>query len=300
MGVILVGTYQLIMQQLVNGLSVGGIYGLASVGYALIYSVLGFSNFVHGEFSMVGAYAALLTLVMLKFPFPASVVLGVMVSGLVAVGVERLAYRPLRMKNASSLYFFVAAMGMSIFLQNFALILFGANYNPFPEVLPSTTLRLGTLSFGTADMLIFAISMVAVVILQGILHYTRIGRAIRAAAYDRDAASVLGINMNQICFIIFFLTGILAGLSGIFRGIKYTVYPTMGIIVIKAWICAILGGLGSISGALAGGLVLGVAETLIAGFLSTSYRDVFAFILLIAVLLFRPAGLFGKFVEEKA
>ena len=249
---------------------------------------------------MVGAYAALLTLVMLKLPFPASVGVGVLISGLVAVGVERLAYRPLRMKNASGLYFFVAAMGMSIFLQNFALILFGANYNPFPEVLPSTTLRLGTLSFGTADMLIFAISMVAVVILQGILHYTRIGRAIRAAAYDRDAASVLGINMNQICFIIFFLTGILAGLSGIFRGIKYTVYPTMGIIVIKAWICAILGGLGSVSGALAGGLVLGVAETLIAGFLSTSYRDVFAFVLLIAVLLFRPAGLFGKFVEEKA
>lgn len=294
------GTSRLIAQQMVNGLSVGGIYGLAAVGYALIYSVLGFSNFVHGEFSMVGAYTALLTLVLLKFPFPASLLLGVTVSGLVAAAVERLAYRPLRVKNAPGLYFFVAAMGMSIFLQNFALILFGANYNPFPEVFPSTNIRFGTLTLGTADLVIFIVSMIAVVILQGILLYTRIGKAIRAAAYDRDAASVLGINMNQICFIIFLLTGILAGLSGIFRGIKYTVYPTMGSIVIKAWICSILGGLGSVAGALAGGLALGVAETLIAGFLSTSYRDVFAFVLLIAVLLLRPAGLFGKHIEEKA
>jgi len=287
-------------QQVVNGLSVGSVYGLAAVGYALIYSVLGFSNFAHGELTMVGAFAALFSVVLWALPFPAAVLVGMLLSAAVAVGMERVAYRPLRMRSAPSLYFFVSAMGVSIFLQNLALVTLGATFRPFPVSLPTQTIRLGLVRVGTVDVLTFLVCVVAVGVLELVLGYTKTGRAIRAVAYDRDTASLMGISIDRTCFAVFLLAGLLAGLSGVLRGVKYTVYPTMGTIIIKAWVCAILGGLGSVSGAFAGGLLLGVLEVLVAGYVSSTYRDVFTFLLLILVLLVRPSGLLGVKVEEKA
>ncbi|MGB9867345.1 MAG: branched-chain amino acid ABC transporter permease [Bacillota bacterium] len=289
-----------LLQQIINGLSVGGIYGLASVGYSLIYSVMGFSNFAHGELTMVGAFAAFFTMVALKLPFPASLITAMACSALFAVVMEKLAYRPLRLKRAPSMYFFIAAMGVSVFLQNLALVTLGGAFRSFPQVFGVKTVQMGPLAIGLIDLVVFLVSMAAVGVVQLILLRTRTGKAIRAAAYDGVTAGLMGINVDRICFTVFLMAGSLAGLSGLFRGMKYTVHANMGNIILKAFICAIFGGLGSVPGALAGSLLLGVIESLVAGFISSSYRDVFAFLLLIAILLFRPRGLMGQAAEEKA
>ncbi|HHV78864.1 MAG TPA: branched-chain amino acid ABC transporter permease [Firmicutes bacterium] len=288
------------IQQIINGLSVGGIYGLASVGYSLIYSVMGFSNFAHGELTMVGAFAAFFTMVALKLPFPVSLLTAMVSSGIFAVVMEKLAYRPLRLKGAPSMYFFIAAMGVSVFLQNIALVTLGGGFRSFPQVFGIKTIKIGPVAVGLVDLIVFVISVGAVQVAQLILLRTRVGKAIRAAAYDGTTASLMGINVDRICFIVFLMAGSLAGLAGLFRGMKYTVHANMGNIILKAFICAIFGGLGSVPGALAGSLLLGVIESLVAGFISSSYRDVFAFLLLIAILLFRPRGLMGQAAEEKA
>ncbi len=287
-------------QQIINALSIGGVYGLASVGYALVYTVLGFSNFAHGELTMVGAFAALLALTSLGLPLPLAILAGLLLPALLAVVMEKVAYRPLRLRNAPSLYFFVSAMGVSIFLQNLALVTLGATFRSFPPFLSVKTVEFAGLRIGTLDLVTFVISLAAIAVLELILGYTKTGRSIRAVAYDREAAGLMGISIDRVCTMVFLIAATLAGLSGILRGAQYTVYATMGTIIIKAWVCAILGGLGSVSGAFVGGLLLGVAEVLAAGYVSTSYRDVFTFLLLIAVLLVKPTGLMGKEAEEKA
>ena len=292
--------FGLFIQQMVNGLSIGGVYGLSAIGYALIYSVFGFSNFVHGEFTMVGAFVALFTASSLNAPFAVSVLAGMAGAAITAVLVERVAYSPLQNRRAPSLYFFVSAMGMSILLQNLGIVTLGATFRTFPLKLPIETIRFGNISVGAIDILTFFLSICGVFLLEAILKYTRTGRAIRAVAYDSYEASLMGINISRTSMAVFLLAGLLAGLSGVLRGVSYTIYPTMGSIVIKIWVCAILGGLGSVSGAFVGGILLGVIETLVSGYISSSYRDVFTFVLLIAVLLIRPAGLMGKTVEEKA
>ncbi|HHY37979.1 MAG TPA: branched-chain amino acid ABC transporter permease [Clostridia bacterium] len=288
------------IQQLINGLSIGSIYGLASVGYSLIYSILGFSNFAHGELTMVGAFAAFLSVATAHLPFPIALIFGAGASALTAVLMERLAYRPLRMKKAPSLYFFIAACGVSFMLANGFLVTMGATFRTFPPVFPVKTISIAGMSIGVIDLVTFLITAVAVLVLEYILAFTKTGKAIRASAYDGEMASMLGINMDVICFIIFFMAGCLAGLSGLFRGMKYTVYPTMGNIILKAWICAIFGGIGSVQGALVGALVLGILETFAAAYISSALKDILAFVILITILVVKPTGLFGKVTEEKA
>jgi branched-chain amino acid transport system permease protein len=287
-------------QQLINGLSIGSIYGLASVGYALIYSILGFSNFAHGEMTMVGAFAAFFAMTLAKLPFPAALLVGVAASATTAVLMERLAYRPLRLRKAPELYFFIAAMGTSIVLMNSAIVVLSATFRTFPPILPVQTVPVGNVNIGVIDLVVFGVSAAAVALLEFVLTYTKIGKAIRAAAQDSVTASMMGINMDRVCFTVFVMAGTLAGLAGIFRGLKYTVHANMGIIILKAWICAIIGGIGSIQGALLGSLLVGVLETFIAGFISSALRDIIAFVLLIAMLALRPSGLLGKTTEEKA
>ncbi|NPV69793.1 MAG: branched-chain amino acid ABC transporter permease [Firmicutes bacterium] len=288
------------LQQLINGLSIGSIYGLASVGYALIYSILGFSNFAHGEMTMVGAFAALFAMTAANLPFPIALLVGALGSALTAVTMERFAYRPLRLKKAPSLYFFIAAMGVSITLMNTAIVALSATFRTFPPIFPIKTVSLGAISVGVIDLAVFGVAAVAVTILEFVLNYTKIGKAIRAAAYDSTTAALMGISMDKVCFTVFVMAGTLAGLSGIFRGLKYTIHANMGNIILKAWICAIIGGIGSVQGALLGALLVGVLETFIAGFISSALRDVIAFVLLIGMLVVRPSGLLGKATEEKA
>ncbi len=288
------------LQQLINGLSIGSIYGLASVGYALIYSILGFSNFAHGEMTMVGAFSGFFAMTAGGLPFPIALLVGVFGSALAAVCMERFAYRPLRMRNAPSLYFFIAAMGVSVVLMNAAVVLLSATFRTFPPILPVKTVGIGNLSIGVIDLVVFGVSAIAVTILEFVLAFTKMGKAIRAAAYDSVTASMMGISMDKVCFMVFVMAGTLAGLAGVFRGLKYTVHANMGNIILKAWVCSIIGGIGSVQGALLGALMVGVLETFIAGFGFSNLRDVIAFALLIGMLYFRPSGLLGKTTEEKA
>ncbi|NPV69354.1 MAG: branched-chain amino acid ABC transporter permease [Firmicutes bacterium] len=289
------------LQQLVNGLVVGSVYALAAVGYSMIYGVLGFSNFAHGELTMIAAFAAFFGVSLVNLPFFGSVAGGVLVAGCLAMLVEKVAYRPLRLRNAPKFYYFISACGVSTLLVNLTIVTIGAKFRSFPEeAVVETSLELGEIVISSIDLLTLVTALAGVVALELFLNYTRLGKAIRATAYDSDAAFLMGVNVDKICSYTFLLAGILAGFSGIFRGVKYTVHANMGLIILKAFITAIFGGLGSVPGAFLGAMLLGITETFVAGYVSTTYRDVFSFLLLIAVLLVRPTGLMGKPVDEKA
>lgn len=290
----------MLIQQLVNGLSVGSVYALAAVGFTMIYGVLGISNFAHGELTMVGAFAAFFLVSLLKLSAVPAIILGTAASMAMAVVTERVAYKPLRERNAPTLYYFISACGVSTFLMNLFTVVFGGTFRSFPELFRINNIALGSISIGFLDLLTFLVTVISVVGLESFLNFTRTGKGIRAISYDIKTASLMGINVDRLCIYTFLIAGALAGLSGILRGMRYTVHPNMGLIVLKAFIVAIFGGLGSIPGAFVGAMVLGITETLVAGFVSTTYRDVFAFVLLIAVLLVRPSGLLGKPVDEKA
>lgn len=290
----------LLLQQLINGLSVGSVYALAAIGFTMIYGVLGFSNFAHGELTMVGAFAAFFLVTSAKMPEIPAIILGTLASTVLAVVIERLAYRPLRERNSPVLYYFIAACGVSTFLMNLFTVVFGATFRSFPALSFAKRFVIGPASLGTLDLLNFLITVFATIFLEIFLKYTKTGRAIRATAYDQQAAALMGVNVDLMCIYTFVIAGALAGLSGVLRGMMYTVNPLMGLIVLKAFIVAIFGGLGSIPGAFIGAMFLGVTESIVAGYITTTYRDVFAFLLLIAVLLARPWGLLGKPLEDKA
>jgi len=217
-----------------------------------------------------------------------------------AVIVERVAYRPLRLRNAPFLYFIISAMGASMFLENFVVATIGPTFKTYPTVLPRAPIEIGPIYIGRLDIMIFIISAVCLALLVYFLDRTKVGKAVQATAHNPRAAKLMGINTDSVITLVFAIGGFLAGVAGVMFGMKYTVYPQMGGITIKSFIAAVFGGLGSLPGAVIGSLLLGVIETLISGYFSSQFRDLISFTLLIAVLVFRPMGLAGKATEEKA
>ncbi len=288
-----------VLQQLVNGLSIGSIYALIAVGYSLIYSILRFSNFAHGSFLVVGAYAGFFIVTAMSIPFIPAVLLAILTAGLAAVTTERVAYRPIRERNSPTLYFIIASMGIAIFCEHTIVATIGPKFRTYPRVLAATGVDLGLVSMSKMDVMAAFMAFLFLIVLQYFITRTKQGCAIQAASYDLQAAGLMGVNVNRLVGTVFLIAGILAGLSGVFLGMKYTVYPQLGYLTIKAFVAAIFGGLGSLPGAIAGSLLLGVMEAFIAAFLSSQLRDLFVFSLLIAVLLVKPGGLMGKYVEEK-
>lgn len=221
-------------------------------------------------------------------------------AGVSAILTERVAYKPIREKTNITLYLLIASMGMSIVIENVFVILAGGRFRALPPVIPTSPVNV----FGVATTSMFDIlSLVTAVIflscLQLFLTRTKWGLAIRAAAYDLRVAGLMGVNVNRLVSIVFFVAGVLAAVGGIFLSARYTLYPQLGLITIKAFIAAVIGGLGSLPGAVVGSLILGLAEMLTAGFISSQMRDLVVFLLLIITLLIRPSGLFGKEVKEK-
>ncbi|MBN1485992.1 MAG: branched-chain amino acid ABC transporter permease [Anaerolineae bacterium] len=290
----------MILQQLINGISIGAVYALIAVGYSLVYSVLNFSNFAHGEILMLGSYAGFFALTLLKVPFPVAIAIAIIAAGLLAILMERLGYRALRMRKAPLLYFMISAMGLSIFLQNFTIVTIGPNFRTYPDVVAMEPYTIGSLSIGRLDVVIFVITAISLALLTWLIYKTKLGSAIRAASYNMTIASLMGINPDLIVAIVFFLAGGTAGIGGVLFGMKYTVYPWMGMLTIKAFIAAVVGGLGSLPGAVLGALVLGVTETFAAAFVSSAFRDLFAYTLMILIIILRPAGLLGTVAQEKA
>lgn len=288
------------LQQLINGLSIGSIYALMAVGYSLVYSILNFSNFAHGGVIMLGAYFGLYAVNLFGMPFLGSLIVAAVLAGFVAVTLEKVAYSPLRGRNAPPLYFIISAMGASIFLENLVVVTIGPTFKTYPELIDKTPISLGSISISKLDLLMFAVAAASLIILVFIIEKTKVGLAIRACSYSARGSSLMGVNVNRIIFVIFLLGGVLAGIAGMLFGMKYTVYPQIGIITNKSFIAAVFGGLGSLPGAVIGSLLLGIIETFGVAYISSSYRDLIAFVLLIIVLVFKPSGIMGKITEDKA
>jgi branched-chain amino acid transport system permease protein len=290
----------LFLQQLVNGLSIGSVYALMAVGYSLVYSIMNFSNFAHGSVIMLGAYFGFYALTLLKVPFGLAFFLAACGTAGVAVLIERLAYKPLRDRKAPFLYFIITAMGTQIFIDNGVIATIGPTYKTYPDIFTQGPIKIGALDVGRIDIAMFAISVVCLTALIIFIDRTKMGKAIQATAYNMKASALMGINTDRVIIVVFALGGALAGVAGVLYGMKYLVYPQIGNITMKSFIAAVFGGLGSLPGAMIGAVFLGLIETFVSGYLSTQYRDLIAFIILIAMLVVRPSGIMGKSMEEKA
>jgi branched-chain amino acid transport system permease protein len=302
------------LQQLVNGLSYGAIYALIAVGYTMVYGVLRLINFAHGDIYMVGAMCALYLARFLHPQNPSWIVfflilLGAMIAcAVLGYIIERFAYRPLR--NSPRITVLITAIGVSMLLEfgGQSRYVFGATPQAFPQLIPGleqhpTLANLGGVVIGRVDAIIFIITLALMVVLRYVVMHTRTGLALRAVSFRFDTAQLMGVNVNRIVSFTFVLGSVLAAAAGVLVAVKYPkVDPLMGLIPgIKAFIAAVLGGIGSIPGAVAGGFLLGLTEVLVAGYLpaGSQYRDGVAFVILIAVLLVKPSGLFGKNDIEK-
>ena len=289
---------QYYLQQLVNGICLGGMYALMSVGYSLVYSIMSFSNFAHGGVIMVGAYVGFFALTALKVPFLVAFLLCGVGSGLLAVIIERLVYSPLRKRRAPSLYFIISAMGASIFLENFVIATIDGTPRNYPTLF-SNSIKIGSVSLGLDSLLMIVVAAVSLLILMIIIQKTKIGLAIRACAYNEKAGTLMGINSSLVIFVVFLMGGVLAGFAGMLYGMRFIVKPTIGQVTNKSFVAAVFGGLGSLPGAIIGSLLLGIMEIFVAS-INSSLRDLFVYALLILVLIIKPSGLMGKFVEDKA
>ncbi|HWZ47318.1 MAG TPA: high-affinity branched-chain amino acid ABC transporter permease LivH [Herbaspirillum sp.] len=298
-------------QQLVNGLSLGAIYALIAIGYTMVYGIIGMINFAHGEIYMIGAYVGLVTLtaVGVQHGYPLGVVLGialivsVTVTGLYGWTVERIAYRPLR--GGPRLVPLISAIGMSIFLQNYVQIGQGARDMSVPLLVSGAfEFQMGSAFVVTipyARLMIVCVSLALMVVLTLFISHSRMGRACRACSQDMRMANLLGIDTNRVISFTFVLGAMLAAVGGVLIALSIgKLNPYIGFIAgIKAFTAAVLGGIGSVPGAMLGGMLLGLVETFAAGYLPSQYKDLVSFGLLIAILLCRPTGLLGKPDIEK-
>ncbi len=294
----------LFLQQLVNGLTVGGVYALIAVGYTMVYGVIELINFAHGEIYMLGAFIAYHLVTVYHVPFFVAGVVAVATCAVIGILLDIVAYRPLR--QAPRLAALITAIGMSIFFQNLALIKWGAQIKSFPlESLPGffsdVALRIRDVQVTWLQVFILITTVVLMYVLHTIIHRTKVGTAMRAIAQDKRAAALMGINVNRVISFTFALGSSLGAVAGILVGVFYNaIWPTMGYVAgIKAFAAAVLGGIGSVPGAMLGGVVLGVAEVFGAGYLSSAYRDGIAYAVMILVIVFKPSGLLGKAMIQK-
>lgn len=289
----------MLLQQIINGLAQGSIYSLVGIGFALIFGVLGLVHFAHGEVYMLGAFFGFILITVFHMNVFAALLIAIAGSALVGVLVEAVAFRPLR--KAPDVAPMVCTLGLSVVLQNVAMLIWGSDTKSVPDVFDSSVIPFFSAQLSIPQLLIFGISLTLMVILQFILYRSKMGRAIRATAQNKDAAALMGVNINRVISATFALGSGLGGAAGVLVGLYYNAfYPTMGFMAgLKAFVATVLGGLTSVPGAVLGGLILGVVENLGAAYISSGYRDLIAFVILILVLLIKPSGLFGRGVQGK-
>lgn len=296
------------IQQLTNGLAVGGIYALIALGYTMVYGVLRLINFAHGDLFTMGAYLGFTLLVSLGLSGVASglvvavilVAMALVFVGIAGVALERVAYRPLR--QADRLAAVVSALGASIFFQNAMMLAYGARPQVYPGgILPTAAVTLFDVEIPITRIILFGTSVLLMLLLYWFINRTRVGAAVRAVAIDQGAAKLMGIDVNRIITLVFFIGPALGGAAGVMVGLYYgQITHDMGLNYgLKAFTAAILGGIGNIPGAMLGGILLGVIEALGAAYISIAWKDAIAFLVLIFILILRPTGLLGERVAEK-
>ncbi|MGD0487665.1 MAG: branched-chain amino acid ABC transporter permease [Syntrophorhabdales bacterium] len=287
-----------LLQQVLNALQLGSIYALIALGYTMVYGILTMINFAHGDLFMVGAFLCFLSVVFLKLPFVPTLLASMVGTALLGVTIERLAYKPLR--QAPRVSAIITALGVGLFLENFTLAL-----SPYPKHIPSfvpdISWMLGDVSISLLQIVVIACSLVLMVLLDLMVRRTMTGMAMRAISWDKTTAPLMGVPVDLIISMTFAIGTGLGGVAGVLYGLAYPVIdPYMGIMVgWKAFISAVVGGIGNIRGAMIGGYILGAVEILVVAFLPSTYRDFVAFGLLLVLLVFRPHGILGKPTVQK-
>lgn len=290
------------LSYLINGISLGSVYAIIALGYTMVYGIAKMLNFAHGDIIMVGGYTVFVVCSGMGMPAPVGIISSIIVCTVLGVSIERIAYRPLR--GASSLSVLITAIGVSYFLQNAALLLFGADTKSFQNVVtfvPSITLMNGAITISGVTIATIVSCLVILVCLTTFINRTKTGQAMLAVSEDRGAATLMGINVNKTIAVTFAIGSALAAIAGVLLCSAYPVLsPTTGAMPgIKAFVAAVFGGIGSIPGAMIGGIVLGVIENLSKAYISSQLSDAIVFAVLIVVLLVKPTGLMGKKIQEK-
>jgi len=287
------------IQQLINGLALGSVYALLALGYTMVYGIIQLINFAHGEIYMIGAFTGYYVSSVLKLPLLPTLLAAMAVSAILGILIEKIAYRPLRKSPRIALL--ITAIGVSLFLQNIMSKFVGTAPKHFPELINLNPIKLGGLQLDWKTILMFAVSALLVILLQFIVYKTKVGKAMRASSFDIEAASLMGINVDNTISLTFAIGSALAGIAGVLVAISYpSITPYIGVMPgLKAFVAAVLGGIGSIPGALIGGLSIGLLETLSKAYISTTFSDAIVFGILIIILIIKPAGLLGKKTNEK-
>lgn len=284
---------------MINGLSLGSIYALIALGYTMVYGIIKLINFAHGDIYMVGAFIGYTMIHSFGMGFFPALLTAMALSALLGVLIERIAYKPLR--HATRIAVLITAIGVSYLLQNGMLYFYGAEVRSFPQVVDNTLFEVAGLQVSRIQLLIFATTLVLMVLLQFIVQKTKMGKAMRAVSTDSSAAQLMGINVDNVISFTFFLGSALAGAAGVLVGLYYnTIDPMMGVAPgLKAFVAAVLGGIGFIPGAVLGGFTIGIVETLVSAYGNSMIRDAVVYGILILILIIRPAGILGKHVKEK-
>ena len=287
------------IQTLISGLSLGSIYALIALGYTMVYGIAKMLNFAHGDIIMIGAYAGIIAVGQMNLPPLAAVLLSILICALLGVLIEFLAYKPLR--QAPPLSVLITAIGVSYFLQNLALILFGSQQKAYPTLAVMSHYTIGGVTVDGISILTLLVTAVIMVVLTFFINKTRLGKAMRAVSEDKAAASLMGISVNGTITLTFAIGSALAAVASIFYGMSYVyIKPTTGAMPgIKAFTAAVFGGIGSVPGAMLGGILLGVIEQLSKTYISTLWSDAIVFSVLVLVLVVKPTGLLGKTMNEK-
>jgi len=290
-----------LLQQIINGISLGSIYALIALGYTMVYGIIRLINFAHGEIYMLGAYIGYFCMSTLKLGFLPSLLISMIVCTVIGMAIEKIAYKPLR--NSPRIAVLITAIGVSLFIQYTTMFFVGAGVRTYPELTGIMTKRfqIGNLLISMQQVIIVITTVVLMTLLQFIVKKTRIGKAMRAVSMDKDAAQLMGINVDTTISFTFLLGSALAGAAGILVGVYYnSINPLMGTMPgLKAFIAAVLGGIGIIPGAMIGGYLIGLVEVLVSGYLNSMYRDAVVFAILILILIVKPTGIMGKNIREK-
>lgn len=287
-----------LLYQIINGIQIGAIYALVALGYSMVYGIVKLINFAHGDIIMVGSYCIWYAISHMNMPIWLAIIFTIVFCAMLGMLIEKVAYRPLR--GAARISLLITAIGVSLFLQNLMQLVFQADPRMFTNIFPGN-IYIGSLKFSVSAVVTIVVSVILMIALWILVNKTKIGTAMRAVSEDTDTAKLLGINVDNTISFTFMLGSALAGAAAILYCCSYTkIEPTMGSMLgLKAFIAAVLGGIGSVPGAVVGGFFIGVAESLTKGYISSTMSDAVVFGILILVLLLKPAGLFGKNLREK-
>ncbi|HCA31080.1 MAG TPA: branched-chain amino acid ABC transporter permease [Ruminococcaceae bacterium] len=287
--------------QVINGLGLGSIYALVALGYSMVYGIVQLINFAHGDIIMVGGYSVYLVMVIYGLPVWVAIPVSIIVCALAGMLIERVAYHRLLIHNAARISLLITALGVSIFLQNLFMLIFGSDPKSMPTIFPAELIKLGSLELASSTVINIVVSVLMMMGLQLLVDKSKIGKAMQATSEDAGAAKLMGINTNKVVLMTFAIGSALAAVGAVLYSNTYPqIKPDMGnLLGIKAFIAAVLGGIGSIPGAMLGGYILGVAESLTKAYISTTLTDAVVFGILILMLLVKPSGLMGKNRKEK-